>query len=362
MVQRTLFFFYLNSLPYGRLPSTAQHFIRYDSSRLHYCEQVRFIGGYLQLYSLSIRTSNCVIFSPDCVDGWLGIMVGSQLWHSLFDEASVSSTARDIASYIDPVHNLHSAAKSNKSYVNNDRNVENASLSALSPDVTQHVTTVSLPLDKNSVYQWSWDYLNDVSKQSDSHTLVALLGKLGLSRAEELAWIDEEAEVGLRSCLKPVAEKQFGSMMAEARFQSRGIPKSKAMRASSADQVGPTSVSTMMLEAVRRIVREELADQHHGSGERELDVLREQVRLLEDANMTLRNENAALLQPLMMYTKGGVERLFASLVQSTAESVHSETIDLLRELLRETEVSEIRGNLETLIMLMKSVHSKLNAT
>ena len=55
-----------------------------------YASQLRKKGKVLIVYVM-MDPSYTTVITPDCVDGWLELMVGGALWFSLFDSTQVVS-------------------------------------------------------------------------------------------------------------------------------------------------------------------------------------------------------------------------------------------------------------------------------
>jgi hypothetical protein len=221
--------------------------------------------------------------SPEYVDGWLGLMIGDQLWHGMWADNQVAAVAAAIhitvgavlpvaaaaaipaAAHTSPrspvaaaasaptpaaspaatsptqlfkpsatsllsASSLQRPADSNMPLSRNAIMLPPASPTAASPNIPvastssprpQPLTPVVSQVQSPSVPARSDDNLSaemltaafgclhDASKSLDSGALAALLGRLGVTSAADLAFVDDAATLSIKSLLKPVAANYF---------------------------------------------------------------------------------------------------------------------------------------------------------
>ncbi len=59
-----------------------------------------FKRGKLKLLYCCMNASYTTLSQPECVDGWLGFMIGDALWYPLWDQECLDSTATALAKSI----------------------------------------------------------------------------------------------------------------------------------------------------------------------------------------------------------------------------------------------------------------------
>jgi hypothetical protein len=221
--------------------------------------------------------------SPEYVDGWLGLMVGDQLWHGMWAHDQVAVVAAAICSSVGgappvaaaatvpvvqhssprspaaaaasaptpaaspaaasplqpcnpPATSLLPASSSkrpadpNTPLSKSARMLPPASPTTATPAVpvastpsprsqplTPAATQVQSPAvpacsDDNSSAEMlsaAFGCLQDASKSRDSGALAALLARLGVTSAADLAYVDDAATLSIKALLKPVAANYF---------------------------------------------------------------------------------------------------------------------------------------------------------
>jgi hypothetical protein len=137
--------------------------------------------------------------SPRVVDGWLGFMVGTELWYRLWDASFVDETAKCIVDLVGPNNGLiannlaylkaQQAPSANQSSQNNTSSQDNVPL-----PMTKAATAPPAPANKpttsgtpNATAAWP---SIDAKKAKYSTGMQGLIEDLGLEKAEDLAALD----------------------------------------------------------------------------------------------------------------------------------------------------------------------------
>ena len=148
--------------------------------------------GKLSIIYVMMDANYTTVSSPNYVDGWLGIMVGDNLWYPMWDHEHVSTTAMEIAKRIG----------STESKVTTPTFAVQTTALPASP-VQVHVSSELSPLDE------AWKILLDKTKVTELETLSRYLDEIGLSTGSELADCDDEIIKKIASYLKLVPKKAF---------------------------------------------------------------------------------------------------------------------------------------------------------
>ncbi len=149
--------------------------------------------GKVQLVFVMMEQDYTTSSSPEYVDGWLGLMMGDELWHGMWAEHQVAAVAAVIDGSASP---LTAAAPS-------------ASLSKRSADsyAPSAKSARTLPLDE------CFSYLFDTTKHTDPGAMSALLQQLGISQPFELQYLDDSQLCSIVALFKPVPAKVFAHTM-----------------------------------------------------------------------------------------------------------------------------------------------------
>jgi hypothetical protein len=94
-------FFLLKKISYAVIVCVSRQYKQSSNCRMEakYAND-RFKRGRLKLLYVMMDAQYTTRSEPECVDGWLGIMLGDALWYPLWNEASVASTAKTLASVL----------------------------------------------------------------------------------------------------------------------------------------------------------------------------------------------------------------------------------------------------------------------
>ena len=160
------------------------------------------------------------------MDGWLGFLVGSELWYPLYDKSYVPSTASNITKLLHgeskyPSSNKKVNVKSLKSIVAFSRKrssnanatdgfplplAPQQSGSLLSQSESSHANSPSSP---SADYETAWSLLVDDHNVLYPKALHALLDDLCLVAASDLQAVADNLLVAISATLKPVPKRKF---------------------------------------------------------------------------------------------------------------------------------------------------------
>jgi hypothetical protein len=176
--------------------------------------RAREANGFLKLIYVMVDENYHTRSSPRAVDGWLGFMVGSDLWYPLWQMNQVEQTARAIADLVGE------HAKNNGS---------SSGVDFPSPIATKHPTVsatatapVGLPTSTAAVtgsasssrdYEAAWKILNEPKKAIDSAAVTKLLDDYGVYSSEDFMKLEVDCFEPLAALLKQVPQKCFREAM-----------------------------------------------------------------------------------------------------------------------------------------------------
>eukprot|EP01040_Poterioochromonas_malhamensis_P009077 gene9077-9831_t len=160
------------------------------------------------------------VSKPNVVDGWLGFMVGTELWYPLWSLSQAESCARGIADI----------AKGNAVLATNQALLNGGGLPVPAPVAPTYSTKSSddsfkststpapnTPPPASSApsggkdFVAAWDCLTDPKKALDPVKLQEVLDEFGLSTPDEMQYLDVEQSQRLAALLKPIPQKKFKS-------------------------------------------------------------------------------------------------------------------------------------------------------
>jgi hypothetical protein len=176
--------------------------------------RAREANGFLKLIYVMVDENYHTRSSPRAVDGWLGFMVGSDLWYPLWQMNQVEQTAKAIADLVGENAKagmtscgaMQSPVLVNPvTYSLSDQPKTNQTAAESASSATSAVT----PLATTRDYQTGWDCLSDPKKTKDSAALASLLDEYGVYSLKDLIDLDVEYFESLAVLLKPAPQKCF---------------------------------------------------------------------------------------------------------------------------------------------------------
>jgi hypothetical protein len=176
--------------------------------------RAREANGFLKLIYVMVDENYHTRSSPRAVDGWLGFMVGSDLWYPLWQMNQVEQTAGAIADLVGENAKTgiaNGGAMQSPVLINpmttslSDQPKNNQTAAASASSATSAVT----PLTTTRDFQTGWDCLSDPKKTKDSAALASLLDEYGVYSLKDLIDLDVEYFEALAVLLKPAPQKCF---------------------------------------------------------------------------------------------------------------------------------------------------------
>eukprot|EP01040_Poterioochromonas_malhamensis_P011854 gene11854-12931_t len=139
------------------------------------------------------------VSAPTVVDGWLGFMVGTELWYPMWDGSQVDTAAQSIAGQARNNAKLGGGGGGGGGVSNNYNTSNQKSESANSPP----------PKAGGIDYNVAWECVKDPNKAKDAEQLKSLLDELGLSAPDELQLLEKSQLEEIASLLKAIPQKKF---------------------------------------------------------------------------------------------------------------------------------------------------------
>jgi hypothetical protein len=157
--------------------------------------------GKLKLVFVMMESNYTTVSTPDCCDGWLGIMLGDQLWYPLWDENQVESTARQLASMIG------SSSKAIEP-INGTLTTERSSPAATTKPSQSSITLTSkVEVNHTAAYEM----LLTPERMIDSSLISVkkILEEWGVLVAEDLGGLLPDDIIALTELMKKAQRKKF---------------------------------------------------------------------------------------------------------------------------------------------------------
>lgn len=173
-------------------------------SEAKYCKARQFQTKNLELIYVMMNENYHTRSEPFCVDGWLGFMIGTELWFPLWNEGVIDSTIQSIGKRL-----------GNRAKLAPGASLLTASSVKVTSDInnpTYHSALTSVKKEKN--LGEAWECIRGKNKSKYLQTMTTFLDELGLEIAEDLQEMDDEQLDLLALLLKPIPRKQFLSAMA----------------------------------------------------------------------------------------------------------------------------------------------------
>ena len=178
-------------------------------SEAQYCKAWKRTHG-LQLMYVMMDDEYTTMSKTQTVDGWLGFMVGTELWYPLWAADKVQGTATELAKLIGD------NAKCGGNFVLESPTSDVGPIGP-TPDPTPgtpgtpgppiiQVPTTPAPTNPT---QAMWLTLHDSDKIKDSAGLTSFLSELGVLQADDLSVLEEGEIITLGKFLKPVQSRVF---------------------------------------------------------------------------------------------------------------------------------------------------------
>ena len=176
-------------------------------SEAQYCKGRKKSHGLQLLYVMMDNEYTSV--SKTTVDGWLGFMLGTELWYPLWSLVNVQSTASELGKLIGD--NAKSDGTSTSTPASPSKTMV---VSASSPIV---VVSSPPPTSGHPVvdYDMAWSVLTEPRRAAPgkSEDLIAFLDEQGIIRGDDLEIQDEDVLVTIRGYLNPTGQKLFVKAM-----------------------------------------------------------------------------------------------------------------------------------------------------
>ncbi len=162
---------------------------------------------------LYVLTSFCLNY---CADGWLGFMIGTELWYPLWEEDMIQSTVNSIAGMVGDNARLEKnkavlvstggASGSSGGCVN-----ANSFIAPVAAPVTAVYTapTNAAPTVIDPEVAWNMINGSNLTFATDASKLAELFNELGLSECADMYELNREQIDSLAALLKPIPKKKF---------------------------------------------------------------------------------------------------------------------------------------------------------
>ena len=177
-------------------------------SEAQYCKVWKKSHG-LQLLYVMMDNEYTTVSKTQTVDGWLGFMLGTELWYPLWSLVNVQSTAIELGKLIGD--NAKSDGTTSSFPASPSKTMV---ASASSPTVV--VSSPPLTSGHPAVdYDMAWSVLTEPRRAAPgkSEDLIAFLDEQGIIRGDDLEIQDEDVLVTIRGYLNPTGQKLFVKAM-----------------------------------------------------------------------------------------------------------------------------------------------------
>jgi hypothetical protein len=165
--------------------------------------RAREANGFLRLIYVMVDENYHTRSSPRAVDGWLGFMVGSDLWYPLWTLSQLEQTAKGISELIGENAKTTMSSELAAPVITKSENN-----SQPMKKKTEEIIPVAAPVVRRD-FETGWTLLSDPSKAKDSKAVSNLLDEYGVCSAEDFAELEEEHLESLAVLLKFVPQKYF---------------------------------------------------------------------------------------------------------------------------------------------------------
>ncbi len=207
--------------------------------------------GKIELLFVMMEQDYTTRSAPEHVDGWLGLMIGDQLWHSMWVDDQVSTVTAAIHRVVGPAalnsppatnsvtstaplsaqpsqplspsppsaFSMKRPAHLSSSPAKSARLLAPASCAAASSAAaaahvaSPHVQSPRADVGNTTALAVAFDCVQDTNKARDATALADLLQSLGVTCAEDLAFLDDATSLSVKDLLKPAAANLFASNM-----------------------------------------------------------------------------------------------------------------------------------------------------
>jgi hypothetical protein len=183
--------------------------------------RAREANGFLKLIYVMVDENYHTRSSPRAVDGWLGFMVGSDLWYPLWQMNQVEQTAKAIADLVGD-HAKNNGSSSGVDFPSpiaaNTQTVSATAVVTVGPitrttAVASPTATVTGSASSSKDYEAAWKILNEPKKAIDSAAVTKLLDDYGVYSSEDFMKLDVDCFEPLAVLLKQVPQKCFREAM-----------------------------------------------------------------------------------------------------------------------------------------------------
>jgi hypothetical protein len=181
--------------------------------------RAREANGFLKLIYVMVDENYHTRSSPRAVDGWLGFMVGSDLWYPLWQMNQLEQTAKAIADLVGD----HAKNNGSSSGVDFPSPIAMKSSSTTAIPVTVKPGDQQLPVGSpiavggstasSRDYETGWEIVSEPKKAKDSAALASLLDEHGVYSLKDFMKLDPEYFESLGVLLKTVPQKCFREAM-----------------------------------------------------------------------------------------------------------------------------------------------------
>lgn len=143
--------------------------------------------------------------SPHYCDGWLGLLIGRNMWYPLWDESTVKCTAERLAVCVGGAAKHMSRHAASSILPPPPQNIFSPALYTGTDVTPQQATATSTAPSSPS----PWEIIMNPAKVADQQGLDTILNELGISTSEELALCDTDEISRIADVLKPIPRKLF---------------------------------------------------------------------------------------------------------------------------------------------------------
>ena len=157
----------------------------------------------LKIIYVMMDNNYTTVSSPDCVDGWLGIMIGDALWYPLWEQNHIESTAKEIVKLINSSQPLQQ-----NSLIYSKNPTDNSQVKPTPQKPISSPTLSPSPIINNPLEE-AWQILLEPLRAIDFDKLTAVVTEIGLLKSSDLIDCDEEMIDSITKYLKPLPKKTF---------------------------------------------------------------------------------------------------------------------------------------------------------
>jgi hypothetical protein len=186
--------------------------------------------GLTKVVFLMMNEHYTTVSSPKFCDGWLGIMIGTEMWYPLWTDDKIAGTAKAIAQIIGDAayskNGLRSRTVVDKSTVSAAAGgatkppLISSSTSVTPSSSPSKADTASIVVSSSEACEQVWNTLHNEICCTNQAGLLEYLIELGITSKEDLPYIDDNSQAKLVTYLKKVSASKVTVMLNRLRSET----------------------------------------------------------------------------------------------------------------------------------------------